>query len=178
VAADKPQVTRSWLATFLPVIGGIALSSLASAGAAAAATKRIEGVVNLNTAPPGVLALLPGVGPSKAESIVAYRNKRPFRTVDELVRIKGIGRKMVRALRPHLAVSGPITAQLGRPAPAGAPAPPAPASPPPPRPALLGGARSGPGPMVRARPHPGRRLPPTPARRAAGSRANLCLPPP
>ncbi len=76
----------------------------------ARAGKGLDGVINLNTAPAAVLALLPGVGPSKAEAIVGYRTRRPFRTVDELVRIKGIGRKMVRRLRSHLAVSGPTTA--------------------------------------------------------------------
>jgi competence protein ComEA len=74
------------------------------------AAKAVAGAVNLNTAPPEILSLLPGIGPSKAQSILAYRKKHPFRTVDELVRIKGIGRKMVRALRPHLAVGGPTTA--------------------------------------------------------------------
>ena len=102
------------------------------------AAKTIDGVVNLNTAPAGMLALLPGVGPSKAAAIVGYRARRPFRTVDELVRIKGIGRKMVRRLRPHLAISGPTTAALSgatatTPATAApAPAPAAPAARPPP----------------------------------------------
>lgn len=78
--------------------------------AARAAGKAVDGAVNLNTAPPEVLGLLPGIGPAKAQSILAYRKKHPFRTVDELVRIKGIGRKMVRAWRAHLAVAGPTTA--------------------------------------------------------------------
>ena len=76
----------------------------------ARAGKGVDGVVNLNTAPAELLSLLPGLGPAKAGAIVIYRNRRPFRTVDELVRIKGIGRKMVRRLRPHLAVAGPTTA--------------------------------------------------------------------
>lgn len=71
--------------------------------------KDVSGVVNLNTAGPGLLVLLPGVGAAKAERIVVYRARHPFRTVDELVRIKGIGRRMVRTLRPHLAVAGPST---------------------------------------------------------------------
>jgi len=95
------------------------------------AGKGVDGVINLNTAPPEVLSLLPGVGPAKATAIVLYRRRRPFRTVDELVRIKGIGHKMVRRLRPHLAVAGPTTATasqteatvLGPPA-ASKPAPP------------------------------------------------------
>jgi competence ComEA-like helix-hairpin-helix protein len=94
----------------------------------ARAGKAIAGVVNLNTAPAEVLSLLPGVGPSKAAAILTYRKRRPFRTVDELVRIKGIGRKMVRALRPHLAIAGPTTASAAPPGTA-APPPSAPAKP-------------------------------------------------
>jgi competence ComEA-like helix-hairpin-helix protein len=88
------------------------------------AGKAVDGVVNLNTAPADVLALLPGIGPAKATAILAYRKRHPFRTVDELVRIKGVGRKMVRRLRVHLAAAGPTTATAARPgAPAIAPAP-------------------------------------------------------
>lgn len=84
--------------------------SLSEVGGARAQGKDLDGVVNLNTATPELLELLPGVGPAKVRSILIYRQRRPFRTVDELVRIKGIGRKMVRHLRAHLAVSGPSTA--------------------------------------------------------------------
>ena len=83
---------------------------LAAFPSAARAGKAVDGVINLNTAPVEVLGLLPGVGPAKAAEIAAYRRRRPFRTVDELVRIKGIGRKMVRRLRAHLAIAGPTTA--------------------------------------------------------------------
>jgi competence protein ComEA len=84
---------------------------LLAASARAAPKRDLEGVVNVNTASPDQLQLLPGIGPAKARNIVAYRTKHPFRTVEELVRIKGIGRKMFRRLRLHLAVSGPTTAQ-------------------------------------------------------------------
>jgi competence protein ComEA len=100
-------------------IGAVIAAGWGTAGAG----KAVDGVVNLNTAPPDVLGLLPGIGPAKAADIVAYRRRRPFRTVDELVRIKGIGRKMVRALRSHLAIAGPTTAKS---APGGAPPAPAP----------------------------------------------------
>jgi competence protein ComEA len=105
------------------------VSAVLAGGPPASAGKAVDGVVNLNTAPAEVLGLLPGIGPAKAAEIAAYRKKHAFRTVDELVRIKGIGRKMVRALRGHLAVAGPTTAAaaVGRPGPA-------PPPPPPPRP--------------------------------------------
>jgi competence protein ComEA len=71
----------------------------------------LEGVVNINTASPEELRLLSGIGPARIRNILAYRQKHPFRTVEELARIKGIGRRTVRRLRMHLAVSGPSTAQ-------------------------------------------------------------------
>jgi competence ComEA-like helix-hairpin-helix protein len=72
---------------------------------------RLEGVVNLNSATPDELRLIPGVGPARVRNILAYRRAHPFRTVDELARIKGIGRKTIRHWRMHLAVGGPSTAQ-------------------------------------------------------------------
>jgi len=108
----------------------------------ARATKAVDGVVNLNTAEVGVLGLLPGIGPAKAAQIVVYRRRHPFRTVDELVRIRGIGRKMVRRLRAHLAVSGPTTA-TGAVAPPAAVVPPPPVPPPRPPPPALVAARPG-----------------------------------
>jgi competence ComEA-like helix-hairpin-helix protein len=60
-------------------------------GVAAAEPARLEGVVNINTASADELELLPGVGPARARLIVEYRDKHPFRTVEELARIKGIG---------------------------------------------------------------------------------------
>jgi competence protein ComEA len=115
----------------------LTLILLLLASGRARAGKAIAGVVNLNTAPAEVLSLLPGVGPAKAAAILTYRRRRPFRTVDELVRIKGIGRKMVRSLRPHLAIAGPTTAAA---APAGT-APPPPTAPPKPPPHPLSALR-------------------------------------
>lgn len=86
------------------------------------AAKTVSGVVNINTATAEELLLLPGIGPAKVRGILEYRRIRPFRTVEELARVKGIGRKMVRRLRAHLTVTGPTTAHAG-PAPAPAPAP-------------------------------------------------------
>ena len=68
-----------------------------------------SGVVNLNDASTDQLELLPGVGPSRATAIVNYRKLHPFKHVEELQRIKGIGKKTFARLRPLLALSGPTT---------------------------------------------------------------------
>src|SRR3954471_2093692 len=74
-----------WMA-WLAAIGLVSLPAVARA----VGKRQLEGVINLNTASPDELRLLPGIGPAKVVNIVAYRDKHPFRTVDELVRIKGI----------------------------------------------------------------------------------------
>ena len=97
--------------------------------AARAAPRQLEGLVNINTASAQELQLLPGIGPAKAKLVIDYRSGHPFRTVEELARVKGIGPKTVRKLRPHLTVRGATTArQAGAtpspPSPTKAPSPP------------------------------------------------------
>ena len=138
--------------------------------------KAVNGVINLNTATVETLSLLPGIGPSKARAIVAYRTRRPFRTVDELVRIRGIGRRMVRGMRAHLAVAGPSTvrAEAGRGRPEGGC--PVPLVPPPPRPPVSPVVLR---PMAVALAR-GQPLRPVrgPVPRPVRSPANHCMPPP
>lgn len=62
--------------------------------------------VNINKADAAQLETLPGVGPSTAEKIVAYRKANgPFRSVDELTRVSGIGEAKLSQMAPHIAVS-------------------------------------------------------------------------
>ena len=92
-------------------LAGLLLGILLSGRALAEAPSPLQGVVNINTASLDELELLPGVGPAKARRIVAYRQQHAFRTIEELARVKGIGPKTVRRLRPNLVVRGPTTAQ-------------------------------------------------------------------
>ncbi len=88
---------------------------LALSGAAAAQTSAPasgpspEGVVNVNTATPAELALLPGIGEAKAQAIIRSRERQRFAQVDDLLRVSGIGRATLRRLRPYVAVSGDTT---------------------------------------------------------------------
>ncbi len=92
--ADPPRVTAR-AATSLP--------STASAVAS-------EGVVNVNTAGPDELVRVPGIGPSRADAIVRLRERvHQFRHVDDLLRVRGIGRVTLRHMRPYLSLDGATT---------------------------------------------------------------------
>jgi len=69
--------------------------------ATAPATK----LVNINTANATELAELPTLGPKRATAIVTYRTKkRPFKTVDELTKVPGIGSATLNAVRDLVTV--------------------------------------------------------------------------
>ena len=59
--------------------------------------------ININTASAQQLAdFLPGIGPSKAQAIVEYRETvGRFVSVNELLRVEGIGEKTLESIRPY-----------------------------------------------------------------------------
>ena len=74
--------------------------SPAAAGSGPAAGEK----VNLNTATARELETLPGIGEKRAQAIVAWREEHgPFRSVDELVQVSGIGEKLLAGLRDYAA---------------------------------------------------------------------------
>jgi competence protein ComEA len=86
---------------FLTTTAAIALLSLPMLAFA--------GQVNINTADAETIAAeLNGVGLSKAKAIVEYRTKHgPFRSVDDLSLVKGIGERTVDKNRSDIQVSTP-----------------------------------------------------------------------
>lgn len=89
--------------------------------------------VNVNTADAATIAAaLAGVGEKKAEAIVAERTKNgPFKTVDDLKRVSGIGEKTVATNKADILLTDakPAAAPAAPAAkPATAPAPVAPAT--------------------------------------------------
>jgi len=63
--------------------------------------------IAINTASTEDLQRLPGIGPRKAELILAARAKRAFRKASDLRRIKGFGIKTIHRLEPMLDFSAP-----------------------------------------------------------------------
>jgi len=94
---------KSLLLSLLLVVAGGALAS---------------DTVDINTADAATLEkVLVGVGPSKAEAIVQYREEHgPFKSADELANVKGIGLKTVERNRDLITVGEAAPAKPAQPA--------------------------------------------------------------
>jgi comEA protein len=67
---------------------------------------RAAAPLNLNTATADELEALPGIGPATATRIVEYRQKNgPFKKIEDLMNIKGIGEKSFLKLKPLVSVT-------------------------------------------------------------------------
>jgi len=61
--------------------------------------------INLNTAAASELETLPGIGPSKAEAIIEYRETDgPYKSIEDLKNISGIGDKTFEKLKELISV--------------------------------------------------------------------------
>ena len=61
--------------------------------------------VNINSAGPGELQSLPGIGPVTAQYIIDYRNKRgPFNSKEELKNVTGIGEKKYEKIKDAISI--------------------------------------------------------------------------
>jgi competence protein ComEA len=67
-----------------------------------------DGRIVLNVAGEEDLVKLPGIGPTRARAILALRHRLGrFRAVEDILRVRGIGRKTLRRLRPSLLLDAP-----------------------------------------------------------------------
>lgn len=59
--------------------------------------------INVNTATAEMLQKLPGIGPAYSKRIIQYREEHgEFSSIEELIKIKGIGKKRLEKLRPFV----------------------------------------------------------------------------
>jgi competence protein ComEA len=89
----------------------LSLAGPAFAHAAQAPTPAVEKAapaVNLNTASATDLESLPGIGAKTAERILEYRQKNgPFKKIEDLMNVKGIGEKSFLKLKARLTIGAP-----------------------------------------------------------------------
>ena len=67
----------------------------------------IFAAVDLNKASKEELMSIKGVGEKKAEAIIEYREKTPFKSVEDLANVKGFGTKSVEKIKSELSVDEP-----------------------------------------------------------------------
>lgn len=81
-------------------VGGAESSAAATPGAGSS-----SGLVNINTASAAELQTLSGIGPSMAQSIIDERSKNgPFASVDDLMRVSGIGEKKLAKIKDCICI--------------------------------------------------------------------------
>ena len=61
-------------------------------------------VLSISHADSQRLQELPGIGPRLAQEIVSYRQANPFKTVEDLIKVPGIGPKKLEKIRDRVKV--------------------------------------------------------------------------
>jgi len=112
--AEGGAVTYGGAPTSVPSTTAVAVPAATVPAVTAHGPATAESPVFLNTATLDDLRRLPGVGPKRAEAILALRTQKGrFRSVEELMRVKGIGRSTMRKLRPLMRIDAPASSDAG-----------------------------------------------------------------
>ncbi len=61
-------------------------------------------LININTASLDELMTLSGIGESKAKNIISYRNKTPFKNIDDILNVEGIGESIYVNIKENITV--------------------------------------------------------------------------
>lgn len=94
---------------YVPTVGeqqaAAAVDGAESGAATTSGAGSSSGLVNINTASAAELQTLSGIGPSMAQSIIDERSKNgPFASVDDLMRVSGIGEKKLAKIKDGICV--------------------------------------------------------------------------
>ncbi|MDD8020681.1 MAG: helix-hairpin-helix domain-containing protein [Acidobacteriota bacterium] len=71
-------------------------------------SKPVSARININTAAIAELQSLPRIGPKVAQRIIDYRTQNgPFKKVEDLMKVRGIGEKIFNQLKDQITVVDP-----------------------------------------------------------------------
>lgn len=70
---------------------------------------QLEGKINITNATAEQFALLPGVGEKTAQAIIEQRTKEPFKAVEDIKKVKGVGDAIFANIQPYLTMEGETT---------------------------------------------------------------------
>ena len=115
----------AWRRLFLYVLVSLCLVLFLSAAVNAGKKKPPAKPVNINTATSEELQQVPGIGPATAQKILQMRKSYgPFKSVDDLLAIRGLGQKRLDKMRKYLTVGKPNPPRTEAPRPAALEKPP------------------------------------------------------
>lgn len=94
---------------YVPTVGEqqatVAVDGAESGAATTLGAGSSSGLVNINTASAAELQTLSGIGPSMAQSIIDERTQNgTFASVDDLMRVSGIGEKKLAKIKDFICV--------------------------------------------------------------------------
>jgi competence protein ComEA len=102
----RSALTFVALALLVTALPHAAAAAQSRSSARSAAKPAVTGTININTASPAELEALPGIGAKTAARIVEYRQKNgPFKKVEELMNVRGVGEKNFLKLKPQITVA-------------------------------------------------------------------------
>ncbi len=91
------------LATMSPSVAGAAQQK---SGPRAGAKPAVTSAININSASAAQLEALPGIGAKTAARIIEYRQKNgPFKKIEELMNVRGVGEKNFLKLKGQIIVT-------------------------------------------------------------------------
>lgn len=94
-----------WIAVIAPVPLAVPAAPAVVTDTQEAKPAAAVATVNVNSATAEQFEALPGIGPSTARRIVTFREKNgPFKKLEDLMNVQGIGEKSFLKLRPHLSL--------------------------------------------------------------------------
>ncbi|MEC1506863.1 helix-hairpin-helix domain-containing protein [Bacillus haynesii] len=106
--ADQKQINlaavlQDGMVVYIQFEGEETAGSLSEAGSRAEGNS--GGLVNINTASSEELQAIPGIGPSKAEAVIEYREENgPFQTIEDITNVSGIGEKSFERIKSSITV--------------------------------------------------------------------------
>jgi competence protein ComEA len=111
-AAQAPTVTDAstdpGLAATVPLTPASAAPAVPTSAPRARGSASAEDPVILNTATVDDLRRLPGIGQKRADAILALRaHLGRFRAIEDLLKVKGLGRATLKRLRPLVRLDPP-----------------------------------------------------------------------
>ncbi len=102
---DSKEIDDGWVLPYEPTFASGSGPMVSAAPATVASASAASPQVDVNSATLEQLCEVPGIGPLRARRILSWRDKNgAFASVSDLSAVRGLGKKSLEQLRPHLTV--------------------------------------------------------------------------